>query len=110
MSQDRWYLIASGDYAIRQNLIPSLYCPWGDGRTHERRILCSAQAGNPEVEIRFDQELGGGTRGHEITKTFEDIDGYDRHLVTVLSGVMPKVRPDGVHELELTLPIASPPR
>lgn len=109
-SEDRWYVVASGDYAVKRNLDPSLYCLYGDGIEEKGRIVCSAQAGNPAIELRFDQELGGAIGVAEVVRSVEEISGYDRRQVTVLSGAMPSDRGDGVYEVELALPIATPPR
>ena len=109
-SEDRWYVVASGDYAVKRHLDPFMYCLYGDGVEEEERIVCSAQAGNPAIELRFDQELGGAIGVAEVSRSVEEIDGYDRRLVTVLSGAMPPDRGNGIYEVELMIPIATPPR
>ena len=66
---DRWYVIASGDWAVSAERDLSLYCAYGDGRMVGDRIECAAQAGNAAMAFRFDQELSNFTPDDQVTKS-----------------------------------------
>ena len=106
---DHWYVIASGDWAVTPDRDADLYCKYGEGRVVDAGIECEAQVGNPEMQFRFDQELGNFTGNGLVSDSIVDFDGYDRDHVTVVSGSMPLTNEYGENVLEARLPIATPP-
>lgn len=108
-SDDRWYLVASGDWVVAPDRERSLYCKYGEGRIVGDRIRCDPQAGNPEMDFRFDQELGNFTGADVVADSVVDFDGYDRERVTVVTGRMPSVNEMGESVARIWLPIATPP-
>lgn len=105
---DRWYVIASGDWAVSAERDLSLYCAYGDGRMVGDRIECAAQAGNAAMAFRFDQELSNFTPDDQVTKSVRDYDGYDSDRVAVVSGAMPEKDAYGRSAVTVWLPIATP--
>lgn len=108
-SDDRWYLVASGDWVVTADRELSLYCKYGEGRVVGDRIRCDTQAGNPEMNFRFDQELGNLTTTDVVANSVVELDGYDRERVSVVSGWMPSANEMGESVAEVWLPIATPP-
>jgi len=107
-SEDHWYVVASGDYVVDRQRDMSLFCNYGDGLPVGDRVRCSPQAGNPEMEFSFDQELGASAGTHQVTDSVENLAGYDRERVTVVEGPMPATNELGENIVEIWLPISTP--
>ena len=105
--EDNWYVIASGDYVVDSSRDLTLFCKYGDGQLLAEEVRCNAQAGNPQMEFAFDQQLGF-TGAAEVTNSISELQGYNRERVTVVRGEMPAVNELGEYIVDVYLPISSP--
>lgn len=109
LSEDHWYVVASGDWAVTSDRDLALYCKYGEGRVTEDGIECASQVDNPVMEFRFDQELGNFVGRDLVSDSVAEYDGYDRERVSVVSGSMPQINEYGTSVVEVWLPITTPP-
>lgn len=102
----RWYIIASGDYNIPEDMPDTNYCFGPQPRRIAGGIECSSDNW-ASFTYNFEQELG--YRGPGGAYRVYGVDGYDARHVTVISGRLPPSSARAEERsVNLWLPIPTP--
>lgn len=107
----KWFVVASGTYAVSDSYPDAFYCAAGASALvrDNDSVRCAASDSYPAVKFRFGDQLGF-LLPEGSDSAVEDLVGYESESATVISGDVPQeVGMDGWAEVELDIPISTPP-